>query len=319
MTKNILFITSTRIGDAILSTGVLSYLLRTYPDSRITVACGPLVESLFEGVPGGRVIPLQKETWNRHWLKLWRKTVGTKWDMVVDFRNSAVSRLVRADERFVFGPHINKNQHKVLQNAEVIRNKDATAHLQLYFTPAQIEKAKALIPEGSPVLGVGPTSNWIGKTWPVENFKQLIAELTAEGEVFSGWRVAVFGAPGEEDVANQLYDSLPSDQRINCIAKGTPGQAAAYIARCDFYIGNDSGLMHSAAAAGINTIGLFGPSNDKVYAPYGPKTTWVRTPETSQELTGAPGYDPKKETQSLMKNLKVETVKKAIQDFLKTA
>ena len=36
----ILFVTSNRIGDAVLSTGLLDHLIRTYPDSRITVACG---------------------------------------------------------------------------------------------------------------------------------------------------------------------------------------------------------------------------------------------------------------------------------------
>lgn len=318
MTKNILFITSTRIGDAILSTGVLSYLLRTYPDSRITVACGPLVESLFQGVPRlNRVIPLKKESWNRHWVKLWRQTVGTKWDIVVDLRNSAVSRLIRADQRFVYGPHIDRSQHKVVQNAAVIRTDVSNAQPQLFLTESQIEKAKALIPDGSPVLGVGPTANWIGKIWPVENFKQLIAELTAEGEIFAGWRIAVFGAPGEEEIANRLYDSLPADKRINCIAKGTPGQAAAYIARCAFYIGNDSGLMHSAAAAGVDTIGLFGPTNDGLYAPYGRSTTFIRTPETFAQLTGAPDFRAGDVKISLMGSLSVERVKQHIKDFLK--
>ena len=36
----ILFITSSRIGDAVLSTGLLDWLVRTHPDCRITVACG---------------------------------------------------------------------------------------------------------------------------------------------------------------------------------------------------------------------------------------------------------------------------------------
>jgi heptosyltransferase-3 len=320
MTKNILFITSTRIGDAVLSTGVLSYILRAYPEARITVACGPLVESLFEGVPQlERIIPLQKQSWNRHWLKLWRKTIRKRWDIVIDLRNSAISHLILAENRFAYGPHINRAQHKVAQNASIIHVEAGSAEPRLFLTADQMEKAKILIPDGRPVLGVGPTANWVGKIWPVENFMELIATLTKEGEIFSGWRIAVFGAPGEEAIANQLYDSLPEDTRINCIAKGSPGQAAAYIARCQFYVGNDSGLMHSAAAAGIQTVGLFGPTNDELYAPYGPRTALIRTPETLTELIGAKGFEAKAVKESLMKNLTVQTVEQGIKEFLKNS
>ncbi|MCZ6745098.1 MAG: glycosyltransferase family 9 protein, partial [Alphaproteobacteria bacterium] len=44
---NILFITSTRIGDAVLSTGILDHLICQFPDARITVACGPEAAPLF--------------------------------------------------------------------------------------------------------------------------------------------------------------------------------------------------------------------------------------------------------------------------------
>ena len=47
----ILFITSTRLGDAVLSTGLLDYMYRTWREARVTVACGPLPASIFEGFP----------------------------------------------------------------------------------------------------------------------------------------------------------------------------------------------------------------------------------------------------------------------------
>ena len=42
------------------------------------------------------------------------------------------------------------------------------------------------------------------------------------------------------------------------------------------FIGNDSGAMHLAAAAGVPTLGLFGPSDDRLYAPWGPHCRVVR-------------------------------------------
>ena len=47
----ILFITSNRLGDAVLSTGLLDHLIRTQPDARITVACGPVDEEIFARMP----------------------------------------------------------------------------------------------------------------------------------------------------------------------------------------------------------------------------------------------------------------------------
>jgi ADP-heptose:LPS heptosyltransferase len=127
-----------------------------------------------------------------------------------------------------------------------------------------------------------------------------------------GARVAVFGAPGEEEGAYQVYNAMPEDARIDCIAKGSPGTAAAMIARCDFYIGNDSGLMHCAAAAGVPTLGLFGPSYDHIYAPYGRHCDFIRTPESFDELIDFEGYDAKTLDRSLMLSLELEDVKAAL-------
>ena len=47
----ILFITATRIGDAIMNMGVLDHLIASHPDARITVGCGPLAAPLFRAIP----------------------------------------------------------------------------------------------------------------------------------------------------------------------------------------------------------------------------------------------------------------------------
>ena len=48
---HILFVTATRIGDAVLSTGLLSYLIERYPAACLTVAAGPVAAPLFEALP----------------------------------------------------------------------------------------------------------------------------------------------------------------------------------------------------------------------------------------------------------------------------
>lgn len=49
---------------------------------------------------------------------------------------------------------------------------------------------------------------------------------------------------------------------------GTLAEAACYISHCQFYIGNDGGLSHVAAATGIPTYVLFGPSSDIKNKPF---------------------------------------------------
>ena len=58
---HILFVSATRIGDAVLSTGLLSYLVERYPDARFTIAAGPVAAPLFEAVPRlERIIVIDK-------------------------------------------------------------------------------------------------------------------------------------------------------------------------------------------------------------------------------------------------------------------
>ena len=141
------------------------------------------------------------------------------------------------------------------------------------------------------MLALGPAAKWRGKTWPAENFSALAKRLTAPEGLLANGRVTVFAAPGEEETAYRVLNDIPEDQRIDVITKTTPLQAAACIRRCALYVGNDSGLTHTAAAVGTPTLGLFGPGFPHLYRPWGPIADFVRTPESHEELTGYPGYN----------------------------
>lgn len=314
----ILFITSTRLGDAILSTGLLDYMLKTWPTARLTVACGPLPASIFEGFPNvEKIIAIKKKKRHGHWIDLWKQVAGTRWDIVVDLRDSAVSRLIWAKKRYVFGRRRGEALHKVEQAAYLMDLPTPPAP-HLYFTPAQNAFADKLMGsdgDDTLILGVGPSANWLGKTWPAENFIEVVRWLISKDGLMTGARVAVFAAPGEEAQAQPVLDSVPEDRRIDGIAKGNPGEVAAALARCDFYIGNDSGLMHAAAASGVPTLGLFGPSWPHLYAPWGDHTAYICTPQTFDELIDFEGYSPGTLKDTLMRGLTVEDVIGVIRNF----
>ena len=68
---NILFVTSTRIGDAILSTGLLEHLRSRNTGINVTIACGPSAAPLFYDLPGlKQIIILDKMILSLHWLAI---------------------------------------------------------------------------------------------------------------------------------------------------------------------------------------------------------------------------------------------------------
>jgi lipopolysaccharide export system permease protein len=88
-------------------------------------------------------------------------------------------------------------------------------------------------------------------------------------------------------------------------------KAAAVIEKCTLYIGNDSGQMHMAAALGVKTIGLFGPTPIQLYRPWGINCSFVCTDKPQAELKKQEkiiGPD----ALSLMETLSVEKVITAI-------
>lgn len=280
----ILFITATYLGDGILSTGALDHLTRLYPDAEITVACGPLVAGIFAPAPGvKKVISLKKEPYAKHWLKLARESFGQKWDIIVDLRNSLLSRLMRADKKFIWGA-TNSDKHKVEQIAAALGGIIPVPAPKLWFDAETLVQAAKIAPAGGPILAIGPTANWPGKEWPTEHFISLIHKLTAADGILPGARLAVLAAPGQELRALPILNAVPKERQIDVIGKGPPLLGAAVLQRCALYVGNDSGITHAAAAAGVPTLALFGYGWPENYRPWGKNTAYVTTPETPGQL-----------------------------------
>lgn len=304
----ILFITSTRIGDAILSTGILAALLARHPGARVTLACGPLAAPIFAEVPRlRRIIVVRKKPLDLHWPALWRSCVARRWDLVVDLRRSALAWFLRARDRRLL-PRAGGDLHRVELLAGTLGLAPPPAP-RLWIGPDHEAAADRLLPRGRPLLALAPTANWAGKTWPAARFAELARRLTAQGAPLHGAAAVVAGGPGEEAAARPVIEALPADRRIELFGRDLLTVAAA-LKRADLFVGNDSGLMHLAAAAGAPTLGLFGPSEDAHYAPWGPHCAVQRTPESLRQLTGGPGYDPRT-TGSLMTGLAVGAVERA--------
>ncbi len=307
--------TSTRIGDAVLSTGILSWLLRRSPDIRVTIACGPDAAPLFESVPNlDRVIVLHKRKYRLHWLKLWGSCAYRYWHEVVDLRRSGLAYCLLAGRRRILGRG-DEQAHRVVQLAQGL-GLDEVANPLLWTGVEHDRRALAILGKGPPVIAVAPTANWRGKLWPTRNFIELAQRMTSPTGILPGARVAVIAGPGERErtVAAPVLMSIPEDRRIDVVGKADLLTVFAVLRRCAFFVGNDSGIMHLAATSGAPTLGLFGPSRAEHYAPWGQNTAVAKTPIAYEDLVGGPDYDHRT-TGSLMESLTVDDVEQAARDL----
>jgi heptosyltransferase-3 len=274
----ILFVTANRLGDAVLSTGLLDHLLRTWPEARITVACGPVAEGVFQRMPRlERIIVIAKQPFGAHWPRLWAMTVTQRWDLVVDIRGSALSWMIPARRRAVMRP---ATGHKSLQLAKVLHLDHAPLPV-VWFSPEDAATASRLLPAGRPVIVLAPTANWAPKVWPADRFVALFQRL--ELTYMSGAVPVVIAGPGETEaaMANPVLSALPN--AIDLVGRIGLPEIAAVLSRASLFVGNDSGLMHLAAASGAPTLGSFGPTNAEEYAPSGPKAAALTSPDDSME------------------------------------
>ena len=277
----ILFITSNRIGDAVLSTGLLGGLMERYPDATFWVACGPLAVELFEHAPRvERIIPMKKEKRAGHWRKLLAAIMPRRWDVVVDLRGSATAWLLWTKKRYILKP--DHTLHRVVHNAKVA-DFDPPPAPRLWHGAEDIAEAERLIPEGRQGLAVGPTAAWPRKRWPVERFAEIVSRLTGPGGAMEGAYLLVSGGPGEQKECQPVFEAVPEERRIDLVGAGI-GLTGACFSRCRLFIGNDSGLMHLAAAVGTPTLGLFGPTSDAQYGPWGDKAVALRGERSREQI-----------------------------------
>jgi len=100
-------------------------------------------------------------------------------------------------------------------------------------------------------LAVGPGCKQPVNEWPLENYAKTIAELVKR---FDAWPV-IFGGAQDKEAGDFLIES--AGRGFNAAGKLDVRAAAAAMRRCAVFVGNDTGTIHLAAAAGIPCVGIY--------------------------------------------------------------
>ncbi len=304
----ILFIGNTRLGDAILSTSILNY----YSGSNlsITVVCSPLTENIYKNFSNVKdIIAVNKKKRGMHWLETYFLLERAHWDLVIDLRNSILSRLIRKKNVLRIGK-VNPHKHRVESLCKLI-NSNAVISPSIPDSNAAKKEALKIISEKNlvkPILAIAPVTNWQRKNWPLENFVLLINSLIKKSKAENSFNsVIVLGSEKEKDQCNYLVNKINNINIKNLCGYCEINVIYALLKHCRLFIGNDSGLMHLSAAANIYTLGLFGPSKEINYRPWGDRSYFLRTESNYEDLVNVKGYN-RHHSSSLMKTLTVEKV-----------
>jgi heptosyltransferase II len=121
------------------------------------------------------------------------------------------------------------------------------------------------------LVGINPSANWKLKRWPLEKYSFLADKLSREARC----KIVLIGSGSDKPLADACQANM-KEPCLNLCGTTTIKQLAAILKKLDLFISNDSGPAHLAAAEGVKTIVLFGPTDPQITAPRGPAVTIIQ-------------------------------------------
>lgn len=300
--KSVLFLAPQDLGETVLATGALAHVLA--PGDVVTISAAPEAAALFRAAPATRVWLPPSAAWS---FALFTRLRGARFDAVIDARNGMAGLLAPSRRRVVLraAPLL---RHRAEDWAEACGAERALAPV-LWLDEEARAAAAAIAPDAIPLLVLAPGGASEAKRWPIERFSAVARRLV--GGELSGARIAIMGAAARDAaITGAIVRSLDADGVAAQDFGLTPDllAAAALMERATIVIGNDNALTHIAAAAGAPTLTLFGPTDERVRAPYGSRSRTLRgrAPEEVVRL----------DARAAMDDLSIDAVEAAAIDLL---
>ena len=304
----ILFICSNLIGDTILSSGVINYFVDQNKDAKLTFVVGQTAAPLLKNYKNiENIIVFQKRKFNLHWFEIFQNTFKTKWDIVIDFRSSAISYLSRNNKKYIFKKH--QNIHHIDQlNSSFGFN---CSNLYIPISDDEKNKANNDLDKSFIHIVIFPGGNWSPKVWSSDNFNVIMKLLLNK---YSNIKFILVGSLEEKNkFYNKLIKGIKEELIIDLFGYNLT-LTSAYMQKSNIFIGNDSGLMHLAVANKLRVISLFGPTNDKIYGPYGSDDIVIRTEESLDHFHSLKIDENKSYMNSIKPEIVLQTCEKIIDD-----
>lgn len=298
--SSILIIKPCCLGDVLMATPVIAALRRAFPRARIDFAVGGWSRAMVENNPRldglvdcGRVGSGSRYTW-RKYLDLVRRIRAGGYEacFVLD-RSPLISLLpylggvpqrVGLDSQgrgfsLTVGVPVAGLKHEAdlyLDTVRAVGIEVNEPRLEFYPTEEDRRCVAEMINKRRgdaqlivihPAGGSNPGTILAAKRWPPQRFAALADRLTEE----RGAQVLLVGGPDDGPIAAAIKDGMRQEP-CDLTGQLTFGQLGALLERCDLFIGHDTGAMHLAVAVGAPVVAIFGPSDPRMYGPYGGKS-----------------------------------------------
>jgi heptosyltransferase-3 len=284
---SILVIVTRRIGDVLLATPVFRSLKRAWPQARIDALVFSGTEGFISASPElNRVLTVPERPSVREHLKL-ATGIGRRYDLALSLvpgdRPTLYAWLSgrRRAGLLVDTPKEHWKRH--LLNAWVPFDNEAThtvrMHLALLDTIGVAPSAE-VVPSWSaedearvrsllgPLAGADyavlhPYPKFRYKMWTEQGWAEIARSLNERG-----LRVVLTGGPAEDEreYVRAIASTIPGV--LDLVGQLSLGGVACAVSGAAVYVGPDTAITHAAAALGVPTVALFGPSNPVKWGPW---------------------------------------------------
>jgi ADP-heptose:LPS heptosyltransferase len=279
-----LVVSSTAVGDTILSTPAIKSLRRSFPGASITALFHRKVAPLFKGFPyvdevityaggykhfrrtvrqlrqsrpeaalilhgnGPQDIPLAVFSGARFILKHPTET---------DYRRYLSCRLER------------KRQHVIEERLDLVRKiggreEDTTLEVPPVRGTEIEKRVSTLLPPGKTLIGFQVGAANIYKMWPIERFRSL-AERILGGDPRTA--IVITGNREEKGLGEKVASGF-SERVVNACGALTVQEWPVLIRKMALLVTNDTGTLHLAVALQVPTLSLFSATNAQLIGPY---------------------------------------------------
>ena len=287
--RNVLIVKPSALGDVIQATAVLPVIKQTFPRARVSWLVFEQNAGALEGNPwiDDLIVVKRRGLGPGGVARLVRSLREGRFDLVVDLqcllRSGLITYATGSGRRAGYANgrefstlfynesyEIPRDMHAVDGYLLMCRKLGCRGTEEVRFVlpggdpeRTRVERLLGASSGGGPVVAVCPTAGWDTKAWSESGFARA-ADLLVDA---CGARVFWLGAPGERPVGERAAGLMRHPSR-NLVGELSLPEVAAFLRASDLFVGNDSGLMHMAAAAGTRTAAVFGPTDPKRTGPY---------------------------------------------------
>jgi ADP-heptose:LPS heptosyltransferase len=122
-------------------------------------------------------------------------------------------------------------------------------------------------------LVIHPGSGSRNKNWPLGHWAELLGELVPAFD-----EVLLISGESDTDMLEAVRPLIPATKLRLC-ANRSLWDLVSELSQATLFIGHDSGVSHVAAATGVATVALFGPTDPMVWAPNGDHVIVIKSPD----------------------------------------